>query len=400
MSNTRCRIIRLLAGLGVVTAIPFFALAKNSIDINFDNSGSQSATQKAPAVSQPSTATEASQAGLGGPAVESVAVSGENRQTNVIISGKELRKPSVRKIEGQKLVVQFPGTTLKIPSRIEEKDHLVTAIRSSDHEGTAWVVLDTHGFKKWKIRKNSTGYVLTLFSRGLPARTVSSVPPQVEASGAGESSSEGKKTIARLTDLSLKPMEGGLKVVLTSDGPAKYTVRKLVQPEKLAIRFHGALLEISDKDAKLKEAKGFQKQGLLLLELRQIGPRYSPLSEALLTLLPGTTHQVSRDLNQVVITLTAPPAFGKTVEKKGSLDQLVSIDLEGADLTAVLKTLGSEAGFNVDFANPVVGVVNEKLKDVPLRNALALLLGPGSYDYGVQGGTIRDGAAGTPAGTQ
>lgn len=72
---------------------------------------------------------------------------------------------------------------------------------------------------------------------------------------------------------------------------------------------------------------------------------------------------------------------------------MVSLDIENADLNVVVKTLASEAGFDVDFmGGSLTGTVNEKFKDVPLKTALAILLAPGSYDYEIQGNTLRIGS--------
>jgi hypothetical protein len=60
----------------------------------------------------------------------------------------------------------------------------------------------------------------------------------------------------------------------------------------------------------------FIKGGLVSMELRQIGPQFSPISEVILTLVPGTLNEIDRDLNQVVITLVAPNFIGKTSLKK------------------------------------------------------------------------------------
>ena len=371
------RAIFVLAVAGMGSLNPHPALCANSTDLSLGDGPDAVSASKSSAAVAGNTAS-----------IDSIKVTNRGNTTDLTISGKNLKKPSVEKIDGQKLVAKFRKTLLNIPPKIGENDPLIKAVRSSDHASTAWVVIDTVGLNKWNLKKSGESYVFSLTSGG-------SAPPRAAASEggseAGNTSEAGKRSSDRLIDFSLKPMETGVKIVLTSDGPAKYTVRKLAQPEKLVIRFHGTRLEILEKDKKLKEARAFQKQGLLLMELRQIGPRFSPISEAILTLIPGTTHQVSRDLNQIVITLIPPPAFEKAEKKGGNLNQNVSVDLEGADLSAVLKTLASEAGFNVDFVNPVNGVVNEKLKDIPLKSALAILLSPGGYDYEVQGNTLRIG---------
>src|ERR1019366_1644203 len=124
-----------------------------------------------------------------------------------------------------------------------------------------------------------------------------------------------KRIFFRLIDTSFKPVEKGMKIVLTSDGPSKYTVRKLSQPDKLVIRFYNTKLEIPEKLTKFKSGNfELDKGGVVQMELRQIGLSYSPTSEVILTLLPGTIQQIDRDLNQVVITLSSPPTVEKPVE--------------------------------------------------------------------------------------
>jgi type II secretory pathway component GspD/PulD (secretin) len=334
--------------------------------------------------------------------VDKINVSLEGNGTKVEINGNNLSLPSVEKVSDKKILIKLPKTKLRIPSKIVSKKGVLKDIRSSVHAGgMTWIVLDVTTVKKWDLEKTESGYSLLLLNSDQDATSgaeIKNVPvsnDEVDIKG----NSSDKRLFFRLIDLSFKPIEKGIKIVLTSDGLSKYTVRKLSQPEKLVIRFHDTKLEIADKLKRFKNNDPeLKKGGLLLVEMRQIGPPFSPISEAILTLLPGTIHQIDRDLNQVVVTLSAPEAVEKPVEKKGNINQLVSMDIEGADLSAVIRTLASEAGFDVDFpptaqggtsSSPVTGTVNEKFKDVPLKTALATLLSPGGFDYEIQGNTLR-----------
>lgn len=325
------------------------------------------------------------------PKINQVVLTAEGKGARISFEGQNLSKPLIDKLSSKKFLLKFPKTTLSIPARLNEKDEVVKDIRSSMHSNTAWIVLDVTSIKKWNLEKTDTGYALLLNETQNSNQTSEElvVPqPTPNADGNGE-----KGLYARLIDASLKPSDNSIKLVLTSDSPSKYMVRKLSQPEKIIIHFFNTKLEITDKLKNFKnDDAALKKGGLLSLEFRQIGPSFSPISEAMLTVLPGTIHQIDRDLNQVVITLTAPPIAQKPIEKKGNLNQLVSMDLENADLNAVIKMLAGEGGFDLDLVSgPVSGVVNEKYKDVPLKSALADLLGPGSYAYEVQGNTLRVG---------
>ena len=407
------RSIRLFFAFILLVACSLSRLRAEDIDIDMggsSGSGSKnvsSNTKTATNPEKPSAATEQSKTkaapkeeasstdkpvskGLG--VVKSVSVESNGDQTTVEINGNNLSKPIVEKVSSKKLLIKINKANLEIPGKLKAVRGGVKAVRSSMHPGhVAWIVLDLDSVKQWNLSKTENGYSLALGASFAK-----------KESGAGESTNKNietssnaneKKLFFRLIDLNYKPLEKGIKIVLTSDGPPKYTVRKLSQPEKLIIRFRDTKLEISEKLKNFKNGdSALRLGGLLSIELRQIGPPFSPISEAILTMIPGTVHQLDRDLNQVVITLSAPHPSEKAIAKRGDLNKLITMEMEGADLTAVLRTLASETGFDVDFPmGPLGGTVNEKFKDVPFKTVLATLLGPGAYAYEVQGNTLRFG---------
>ncbi len=316
----------------------------------------------------------------------------EGNGTRVAIEGQDLPQPSVSRLSARKILMKFSGTTLAIPTSLKGNNGIVKDVRSAMHSKTAWLVFDVRGLKKWQVDKSDDGYAL--FLNATPVSKEASPETETPEPSANAMDSSEKGPFSTLIDASLKPTDGGEKLVLTSDSPSKYTVRKLSQPEKIIVHFYNTKLEIANKLMKFKNSDpALQKGGLLSVEFRQIGPSFSPISEALLTVLPGTVDQVDRDLNQIVITLNAPPPAPEApVERKGNLNQLVSMDLQNADMNAVVKTLASEGGFDLDLVSgPVSGVVNQKYKDIPLKTALADLLGPIGYAYDVQGNSLRIG---------
>ncbi len=318
----------------------------------------------------------------------------ENNGVKVSIEGNNLPKPLIQKLPNNRILLKFVKTKLNIATKIEGGVSLVKDVRSSIHGGTAWLVLDVDNIKKLNLEKSEVGFSLFLNSEqvennaNIPETTV----PVADSTGDKQ-----KGLFSRLVDVSLKPTVNGIKVVLTCDGPSKYIIRKLSQPEKLIIRFQDTKLEIDDKLKTIKANENeIQKGGLLSVDSRQIGPGFSPISEVMLTLVPGTISQIDRDLNQVVLNLSAPPVVQKPEEKKGNLNQIISMDLESADINAVIKTIAGEAGFEVNFVGgPLTGIVSEKFKDIPFKTALSDLLAPGNYGYDLQGNTLRVGPQAT-----
>ena len=318
----------------------------------------------------------------------------EGQGAKVSIEGKDLPRPTVEKVSNNKILLKFAKTALSIPAKMGSGVPVVKDVRSSIHAGTAWLVLDVNNVKKLVLEKSNVGFSLLLNAEESKNNVNASEPISSVAGGVDEKE---KSLFSRLVDISLKPFGNGIKVVLTADSPSKYTIRKLSQPEKLVIRFQDTKLQIEDKLKSIKTNElEIQKSGLLALDCRQIGPVFSPISEVMLTLLPGTISQIDRDLNQVVLSLSAPPVVQKQEAKKGNLNQIVSLDLESADINAVVKTLAGEAGFEVNFVGgPLVGIVSAKFKDIPLKTALSDLLAPGSYGYDLQGNTLRIGSQDT-----
>ena len=345
------------------------------------------ATPAAPAVSAP-----------GAPVLKSIAFVDQKNGGELDFQGENLAKPSAKQSKGKILLI-FKGTKLATLPKVQVSG-AVKAVRAANHGTDAWVVIDEDAVTAFNFDTTESGLKMTLTAGApvavapksdspAPAATSKAAP---EVSDAAPSSSD-KKSYARLLDASLRPMDGSLKIVLTADSPAKYTVRKLSIPEKLVIHFMNTHLDVPASEQKVQgDSALMAKSGLLSLELRQIGQNFSPISEALISIAPGTTYQIDRNLNQIVVSLTPPPVAEKPVERTGNLNQLISAELAGADLGAVVKTLADQAGFDVDMSSaPVTGLVNEKFKNVPLKNALAVLLAPGNYTYEVQGNILRIG---------
>src|SRR5579863_4475035 len=188
---------------------------------------SGSATEEtSPKPSKPSSAS----------AVNQVSVSSEGDEARVSIDGVNLPLPEVKKISNQKFLIKLTKTKLNIRSKISTKDLVVKYIRSSSHPGkTAWIVLDVTKLKKWDLAQTKSGYLITL-NPSDAANKPSEETFKEESLVAGENASD-NKLFFRLIDVSFKPVDKGIKIVLTSDGPSKYTARKLSQPEKLIIRF-------------------------------------------------------------------------------------------------------------------------------------------------------------------
>jgi type II secretory pathway component GspD/PulD (secretin) len=345
--------------------------------------------------------------------ITSVTIGDLESGSKISIQGENLSSPGSKKISNNKILLIFKNTKLNIPKKIIGTASFVTDIRSSAHKTAAWIVIDDSGEVDYSVEASGSGFLVMIKAKAsqilntsATGVTSSEVTNDAVASANNDQESEEKtgdnKMFSRLIDASIRPLDKSMKFVLTLDGSVKYSIRKLSTPEKLVIRLFDTRLDVPVNEQNSKaDADLLEKSGFVSMDLRQIGQHFSPISEAIMTIEPGTVYQVDRNLNQIVITLTAPPVVEKEEQKTGNLDQLISLELEGADMTAVLKTLGDEAGFDVDLSSgPVTGLVNEKFKNMPLKNVLAILLAPGNYAYEVQGNTLRIGTQATLSSTK
>jgi type II secretory pathway component GspD/PulD (secretin) len=385
------------------TLVVLFFNHCQAADLDIDMGGSAGEKPKATVVMPEKTTTkDLSQTGKQNPTIES-----DNKKVD--LDGSSIDKVNVKKgeevsleiiggglpepekdLSDKKVVLKFKRTSLGIPPLLQGDGNHFRKIRSSPHGTTAWLVIDGKDLNSFELVKMENGFS---FQR----RKKEDTNLKAESPVASPRPAAEKSYFSRLIDASLRPSSSGLKLVLTSDGPSKYSVRKLTQPERILIHLRDTKLEINTKEKIFKSIDlETQKGGLASIEYRQIGQSYSPISEVLLSIVPGTTYQIDRDLNQIVVSLSAPRPVVRTEEKKGNLNQLVSLDVESADLNVVVKTLVSEAGFDINFiGGPLTGVVTQKFKNIPFKTALADLLSPGTYDYDLQGNTLRIGLQAT-----
>jgi len=102
--------------------------------------------------------------------------------------------------------------------------------------------------------------------------------------------------------------------------------------------------------------------------------------------------------------VSAFPLFGAAAQDQPRDSQYVgnriNVDFEDADLRAVLRTLGTEAGLTMNVDPQVQGRVNILLRDVPWDEALDRILRSNKLVYTVEGNTLRIGPVRVPGGTQ
>lgn len=113
--------------------------------------------------------------------------------------------------------------------------------------------------------------------------------------------------------------------------------------------------------------------------------------------------EVSKRKSETKVTSPVSEGTEETVEKKektikkklkrGSLDQLVTLELVNADLLATLRAIVDDIGYNLIASKSVSGIITLTLRDVPLRRALDAMLNMNGFSYIVEGNIIEIGTS-------
>lgn len=108
------------------------------------------------------------------------------------------------------------------------------------------------------------------------------------------------------------------------------------------------------------------------------------------------TSPVSEGTEETASTIPSAEKKEKTIKKKlkrGSLDQLVTLELVNADLLATLRAIVDDIGYNLIASKSVSGIITLTLRDVPLRRALDAMLNMNGFSYIVEGNIIEIGTS-------
>jgi len=385
-------------------ATTLFASAQTKGVLEIDTGASAVASPTA--VAETKAVAKAVASTLSGGLLEDV-VLGEGK---VSVLGKNVPEPKISNLDGGRVLMVFKGSALAKPSLSVTGTGLVKTARWAAHGADAHVVLVVTKALKGTGSKDEGGYTYKFDSvPETSSLSTSATAKKAEAQAAkpatkaevaaipastNPSNQEAPAVLpaARLIGQAMKSTENGWKIILTLDSPARYKVLKLTSPDRVLVHFENTKLDVAEKDLR-KKLDGAKSKGLLSMEARQIIQKPQPRAEVLVTLAPGASFQVDRDANQVVLGVTQSSVVSSPVAKTANLNQNVSLDVSNADLRLVIQSLAQEAGFESEVSASVTTTVNQHLKDVPLKTALAILLTPGQYKYEVDGNMIRVGTA-------
>ena len=280
----------------------------------------------------------------------------------------------------RRLVLDFPNTSSTTPSQVAVDSPLVSRVRvaiNSHQPLVTRVVMEIAPNASYHVENAGEGGrdVAVVFEQARPANTVVITPAEVSGSPVAPeppiSLQQAMANVASITapDPSAQPLDPmmALKTAAVSAPvpPAAAAPREAAAPARASTPAAAPRPPVSAILAP-EPARPVANPRAIPTQARQAqAPQQNPRPT------PAPTQQQGADQPR---QYTGDP---------------LSLDLDGVDLRAVLRTFADVSGLNMVIDPDVQGTVDIKLTDVPWDQALDIILRGNQLDYSVDGTIVR-----------
>jgi type IV pilus assembly protein PilQ len=300
----------------------------------------------------------------------------------------------------RRLVIDFPNVTSKAPAQTAIDSPFVTRVRIgvNSHEPLVTrVVMEIASSASYRMeRSGDSGRDLAVvFEQARPVNTVTlPLADPVQGPTEPEPPITLEQAIANAAAIT-KPEPAGalidpmlaLKTAAATPGPA-------VQPERTTPAARVSAAPSSRGVAPTSPAVAPRTQTVQASAV----PQLQPAQPAQPATAPAQTRQVPALASGQGAAANpqppVPPATAQGAARSGEqprqfTGEPMSLDLDGVDLRAVLRTFADVSGLNMVIDPDVQGTVDIILKDVPWDQALDVVLRGNQLDYTVDGTIVR-----------
>ncbi len=331
------------------------------------------------------------------PAVKKEAIqpAGKNRVQNIlplelkdrveirITTSSPVKRPKAALLApppNSRILIQISNCAVDGGTTPVEKGEVGT-IRTAQHSSTAWVVIDLKKNSKWAISQDGSTIVVTIPKQG--AR-IAAAPVAGEKTQAQPETAPGS-LIYRVIDVSAKNMDSKTRIIVTTDGPVKYRVKKDSSEKKIS-------LDLIDS-VSIWEKGSLKMEDGPVSSVSVTEDRRAKITGVVFSLAYNTPYTVSRDQNQIVIDVDNQQQSMKKPKKKLDLDQKISINIQSAELPGVLRLLSSQTGFEFSAGPAVATAPNVTIKEEnqTLEQVLKDILIPRGLYYEINNDVIKVG---------
>lgn len=273
-----------------------------------------------------------------------------------------------------RILIQLSKCSVK-PETIKVNKGNVVNIRSAPHDSTAWVVIDLSGKTKWNVTSENNRIILDVLKT---AEAVKETESPIQKSTGG--------MIYRVVDVAGKDLKNKTRLIITSDGPVKYKIKKDEKEKKIILNLTNAVLIFNKNRVELES--GIVSSVLINEDSK------NKTVDVEINMKENSSYTVARDMNQIIVDIDNI----KTVEqkKRKSLDlyQKISLNIQNASLPSILRLLSTQTGFeftmgpSISTAQPIT----IRKEDEPFINVLRDILTPQGFYYEIRGTTIKIGS--------
>lgn len=188
---------------------------------------------------------------------------------------------------------------------------------------------------------------------------------------------------ATVKSITLKDAGTGTQVIVEADSPINYHDFTLESPDRIVLDCPGSTLGFTERTWAGKDNSSIKS-----VRATEMGWGKDTGSRIVIDLAKPTSYGVSAVGNTVVLALEQgapepPPAPEPVVSPSSSSSgsdnmapdgRRISIDVQGAEVETVLRSLSEFSGRNIVASKEVKGSVTLRLRNVPWRQALDILL--------------------------
>ncbi|MCE5301459.1 MAG: AMIN domain-containing protein, partial [Spirochaetia bacterium] len=261
----------------------------------------------------------------------------------------------------------------------------VDKIRTAPHNTTAWIVVDLKQKSRWSVSASGSRITVSV-PKTQTGRT--SAQTQVKTEAPAESGSPAGSMIYRVIEVASKNIGKKTRTIVTTDGPVKYRVKKDATGKTITLGIIGAV-------------SIWQKGSLTVGEstVKNVSLRENSADKTVdvtIALSENVPYTVTRDQNQVVIDVDNLETVGKKVKKKLDLYQKISLNVQDASLTGILRLLSTQTGFEFSVSPSVTKATPITIRedDKTLNRVLKDILMPQNLYFEVVDGVIKIGDIG------
>jgi type IV pilus assembly protein PilQ len=196
---------------------------------------------------------------------------------------------------------------------------------------------------------------------------------------------------ATVKSISLKDAGPGTQVIVEADAPINYHDFTLESPDRIVLDCPGVSLAFAERTWAGREGSNVKA-----VRATEMGWGQDTGARIVVDLAKPASYGVSQLGNNIVVALEAnapaqePPSRASSTPSSSSSNDVsdgrrMSLDVQGAEIQTVLRSLSEFSGKNIVASKEVKGQVTLRLRNVPWRHALDILLraqGLGMVDQG------------------